>query len=556
VGAGARITVVVTPLTTATAFSQRAIVVANETETNLSDNVFYQETTVRPITDLALRAQAPDRVLAGTESVYTLTVYNRGPALATGIVLTDVLPLGVTPAWTAPEQPLCGQQGRVVGCDLGYVEGRSAATVTLDLTVSDTVVLMSEPHLPGVALQLSAPTCAIDRDHALPYVVCHLDRLPPGAEAHVRIGVDVDVGITGRSVHTASVTASEADVDRSNNHATVAMAVRAATLSGDAAVPTTTDLVLRGAGPTSVVAGQPFTYTFTITNQGELDASGVIFYDDLPPGAVLSGVTPGLPLCHPRGDAFSCYLRAADSGETFTFTLAISGTDGQPMSIEIDPLTPGWPVCALTKQAGKIHRVDCNLGTLPGGAAARVDLIVVAEGVLERTMSNAAAVYAAETEQNVLDNTATMTTSVLVAADLALQSVVLGPAIAGKTLDYVLTITNTGPSDAAGVVLADTLPQYTTLVTTTASHGDGCSYDTSANTIACDLDRLGGGETATITVTVAVDRSLTPAPAEAITHFASVVADQADPEPGNNQVRQSIPVSAEVDLSITRDIGD
>jgi uncharacterized repeat protein (TIGR01451 family) len=556
VGAGAKITVVVMPLTTTRVISQRAIVVANETEINLSDNVFYQETTVRPVADLAIRAQAADLVLAGTQSVYTLSVHNRGPALATGIVLTDVLPPGLRPAWTEPEQPLCGQQGRVVSCDLGYVEGRSAATVTLDLTVSDTVALMSDPRLPGVALKLSAPTCAIDQDHTHPYVVCRLDRLAPGAEARVRIGVDADGQITGRSVHTATVAAHETDVDQSNNHTTITMAIRSAAPPDGKPIPTSTDLVLRGGGPGRAIAGQPFTYTFTITNQGQLDASGVIFHDDLPPGAVLSGVAPGLPLCHLRRDAFSCYLRAADSGETFTFTLAITGTGGQPMSVEIDPLAPGWPVCILTKEAGKIHRVDCSLGALPGGAAARVDLVVVAEGVLERTMSNTAAVYATEPEQNVLDNTATTTTSVQVAADLALQSVVSGPAIAGKTLDYVLTLTNTGPSDAVGVILADTLPQHTTLVTTTTSHGDGCSYDAPANTIACDLDRLGGGETATITVTVAVDRSLTPALTEAIAHFASVVADQTDPDPGNNQVRQSIPVSAEVDLSIMRDIGD
>jgi len=102
------------------------------------------------------------------------------------------------------------------------------------------------------------------------------------------------------------------------------------------------------------------------------------------------------------------------------------------MQIEVDPLTPGWPVCVLIKEAERIHRVDCSLGTLPGGAVARVDLAVTAEGVLERTMSNTAVVHSAGSDENTLNNTATTTTSTSSREDESSKSATTSQASASR----------------------------------------------------------------------------------------------------------------------------
>jgi uncharacterized repeat protein (TIGR01451 family) len=512
-----------------------------------------------PPSDVGIEALSPIQVAPGGTAVYTLTIYNHGPSPATGIVVTDVLPLAVTPAWTRPAQPLCGQEGPVVGCDLGYIGSSSAATVTMDLLVSDTVTLMSDPQLTGISLDSAAPTCTIGRELSGTSVVCNLDRLAPGAQTDFGIAVDVGAGVTGRYVHTATVAASGTDAEGSNNRAAATMIIGTAASPEIEANLAAADLVLRSDGPERVTAGEPFTYTFTITNLGALDASGVILRDDLPPGTVLSAVSPDLPLCNPRRDALTCYLRDASSGETFTFTLAVTGSPGTRMSVEVDPLAPGWPICLLIKEASKIHRVDCNLGTLSGGAATRVDLVVIAEGVLERQMANTATVQTSDTEGNDVNNTATTTTTVQVEADLALQSAVAGPAIAGKPVQYVLTVTNTGPSDAYGVAVTDRLPANTALVSALASQGDGCRVDqgtTPPGILVCDLGHLKREETASITVNLAVDASLTRAAAETISHFASVVAEQSDPDLSNNEVMEFIPISAEVEPTVVGDTGD
>lgn len=114
-------------------------------------------------------------------------------------------------------------------------------------------------------------------------------------------------------------------------------------------------------------------------------------------------------------------------------------------------------------------------------------------------------------------------------------------------MSYTLTVANIGPSDAADVVLTDTLPMGTGLISAVPSQGENCRIergDASTDTVICSLGRLSGGQAATITIVVAVDKSLTLALAKAIMHSARVVAEQVDPNPGNNEFTETIPVSA------------
>ncbi len=513
--------------------------------------------------DLAIQVSGPVQVVPGETTIYTLTIRNRGPAPATGIVLTDVLPKGVIPVWTQSAQPLCGRQERNVSCDVGDLRESDAVTVTLDLSVGGTETLITDTQLAGVTLDLSTPTCAIDQDSTPPHVTCRLTNLQPGADAQMRIGVGVDARITGSLVHTATVAANEADANRSNNRATFIMTVGAAgpALSVPSAaegskvegpvtvtaIPTTTDLVVQADGPSSVIAGQPFTYTLAITNRGALDATGVSFENVVPLATDLDGYAPGLPLCEQRDETLTCYLRDPGSGETVTFTLVITGYAGQPMIIEPDALMPGWPLCTVLKERTYLHIVQCELGILKPGQATHVQLTLVARGVQERAIVNTASASANEAELNPLDNTNTTTITVQVRADLLVRSAISGPAVAGETLSYTLTVANVGPSDAADVVLADTLPLGTRLVSAVPSQGEDCRTerdDTSTDTVLCSLGRLNASETATVTIVVAVDESLTPPLAEEIIHSARVVAEQADPNPSNNELTQVIPVSA------------
>ena len=497
--------------------------------------------------DLAIQISELVRVVPGETTIYTLTVRNHGPAPATSILLTDTLPNGLIPVWAQSAQPVCGQQGRSVSCDVGGLWAGDAVTFTLDLAAGGSETPVTSTQLAGVAWDSSAPTCTI-QDSVPLRVTCRLSRLQPGADAQMRIGVGADTWITGTLAHTVTVTANETDANLSNNRATFPLSRSHTTVTVTAVptVPTTADLVVQADGPLSVVAGRPFTYTLTITNRGTLDATGVSFENVLPLATTLDGYAPGLPLCEQRDDTFTCTLRDPDSGESITFTLVITGHGDQPMKMELDALMPGWPVCTVLKERTYLHIVHCELGVLKPGQATHVQLVLTSEGVQERAIVNAASASANEADLNPLDNASVTTITVQTRADLSVRSAISGPAVAGQTLSYTLTVANLGPSDAASVLLADRLPMGTKLVSAISSQGDECQMGASTDTVLCDLARLNAGETATVTILVAVDESLAPSLAEEIIHFARVESEQADPNPNNNELTESISVGAGV----------
>ncbi len=511
------------------------------------------DATSRIVTDtlpfaanIAIQVLEPIQVVPGETTVYTLTIRNQGPAPATGIVLTHVLAKGAIPVWTQPAQPWCDRHDRSVSCAIGDVRSSDMTSITLDLSVGGTQTHVTNTQLAGVTFDLSMPNCTTDSSH--PSVTCHQTRLPAGADAQIRVGASLDAQMTGTLINSATITANEADLDLSNNAATFTMTVGAATPVTVTPVPTTTDLVMQADGPSNVIAGQPFTYTYTITNRGELDATSVHFEDALPPIVNLYSYSPGLPHCDQRGDILTCSFHDPDSGETITFTLAIIGNAGQPVRIVPDQPMPGWPICTVLKERTWLHIVKCELGTLKRGKATRVQLGLVAIGVQEQLMTNAASVNAHEADLKSSDNTITATMAVRVRADLSIGSAISGPAVAGKPLSYTLTVTNDGPSDADGVVLTDTLPMSTQLVSAIPSQGDDCQVErknATTDAVACRLGQLSGGKIATVTIVLAADEALTPASAKSIVHSVQVVAEQVDPDPGNNELIESIPVSIE-----------
>ena len=100
------------------------------------------------------------------------------------------------------------------------------------------------------------------------------------------------------------------------------------------------------------------------------------------------------------------------------------------------------------------------------------------------------------------------------------------PVSAGANLTYTLSITNTGPADATGVLVTNVLPAGVTFISATASQG---AWTQSAGTVFCDLGTINGGTNATITILVV------PAVAgTSLTNLASVSRAEADGYQGNN----------------------
>jgi uncharacterized repeat protein (TIGR01451 family) len=93
-----------------------------------------------PLVDLAVtKLDTPDPVSVGNRLRYTIRVTNRGPGRATGVVVTDVLPGGLTLISTDPSQGSCSASGAKITCHLG----------TMAVNLSATIVVIVRPSRAG-----------------------------------------------------------------------------------------------------------------------------------------------------------------------------------------------------------------------------------------------------------------------------------------------------------------------------------------------------------------------------------------------------------------------
>ena len=78
------------------------------------------------------KTAAPDPVYVGNRLAYTLTVSNNGPSDATGVIVTDTLPAGVT---LASFSSGCSGATTIV-CAVGALSNGSSGTVSIVVTVT------------------------------------------------------------------------------------------------------------------------------------------------------------------------------------------------------------------------------------------------------------------------------------------------------------------------------------------------------------------------------------------------------------------------------------
>jgi uncharacterized repeat protein (TIGR01451 family) len=95
-------------------------------------------TSKPPTADLAIsKSDSPDPVTVGNNVTYTITVTNNGPATATGVNVSDMLPAGETFVSVTPSQGSCTGTS-TISCALGSLANGGSATVTLVVTPTQT----------------------------------------------------------------------------------------------------------------------------------------------------------------------------------------------------------------------------------------------------------------------------------------------------------------------------------------------------------------------------------------------------------------------------------
>lgn len=518
------------------AFITNTVEVADDGLAGADDNDVDAVTAAR---DLSIgKSDGVSTVAPGDTLTYTITITNAGHETATGVLVTDTLPVstsyvGGTPAWLR----VGASQAYTATVDM--VPGGDTETLTLTVTLTDPV--------------------------------------PAGLEVITNRVEVADDGGAGYLVY-----ASDTDVDT----------VEA---SPDLAI-TKTD------GITIAVPGDTITYTITISNVGTQDASGVVVTDTLPPTSTATFVEASDSGIHAGGvvewpsfdlavgvwttrtvtveitdtipagvDALTNTVTVSDDGTSgadanpndntahdvnqlgaypdlflaksadaptttagalvlYTLSWGNGGTRGAAGVVITDTVPANTAFDADASDSGW-EQVDATdwytfgVGSVPVGVTGTVTFAVMVDDAIPagvETITNTASIVDDGTngeDPNALDNLAEEVVQVLAAPDLVLEKTDGQAAVVpGQTLTYTLTISNAGTQGATGVVVTDTLPAHTGFLT--ASHG-GIFSD---SVVSWPLFDLAAGADVTRSVSAWLPGTL-PAEVEAITNTASVADD-------------------------------
>ncbi len=303
-------------------------------------------TPVNQVADLAITGVAvPNPVFLGAYVTNVFSITNSGPNLASGVVVTNPLPVGAAFVSAQTSKGTTGTNANgVVYCVVGNLG--TGTNVTFSVVVSPTVG--------GAATNL---------------------------------------------VSTATVGANQADLNLSNN---------VATLNAPVLLPLASLAVTVTGSTNTVVTGSNLSYTITVTNNGPNVALAAAFSDVLPVGLsyVSSLVSPAIGVISNFNGTLSCPLGNLASGA------------GAAITVQVVPQQLGWVT-------NTVSFTTVSTNGAPGGAVASAITSVVGP---------AASIVASG--------------STLLAGDLVPGN---GTVNLGETVTVSLALANVGSADTANL---------------------------------------------------------------------------------------------------------
>ena len=471
-------------------------------------------TSVTPIADLIIAKTGPGFVLATSNVLYTISVTNLGPSSASGVVVTDALPTGVT--FVNASGSGVNNSG-VVNWNLGALASGQATNLTV------TVIAPASGSLTNIASVNSPTTDTNLLNNVTPPVVTTV-----GSVADLAIGKTAATSVFAVSnlTYTISVT---------NFGPSTASSV------------TVTDSIPNGASFVSASGGGANNSGIVIWNLGNLAnsaASNVTLTVTAPASGTLTNfATAGSPTGDPNPTnnvtppvltsvTLLADLVIAKTGPANVFAASncsytISVTNLGPSSASAVVVTDSLPigvtfVNASGNGSNNAGVVNWNLGALTAGQASNLTVTVTAPA--SGTLTNLASVSSPTGDTNILNNTTPpVITSVTQLADVSVLKT--GPAgiVFGTNFNYTITVSNAGPSTAASLSVTDSLPTglvYVSAVPATTTNA--------SNQVIWNLGNFaaGTGSNLTLTVISTVRGS--------VTNVATGGSPTPDPVPTNN----------------------
>ena len=312
-----------------------------------------------------------------------------------------------------------------------------------------------------------------------PYLSCSLGTITNGSSATITVQIKPTVSGTRTNTAVAS-SGTVGDPNTGNNSSTVSSTV----------TPSADMTLTQVATPEPVLAGTNLTYVLTARNNaGTSTATGVTVTDTLPSSVTFVSASASSGSCSPSGQTVTCNIGSLSTGSQGTVTIVVT------------PNTPGS---------------------------------IVASGTVTSALADP-------------DNTnnSANATSTVNPAQVDVQVTKYGtpnPVAYGSNVTYTVTVHNSGPSIATGVVATDTPMTQFTLVSTTPSQGT-CS---GTAPVTCNLGTIANNASATMTMVMTASTMGT------FDNQVSVTSNETDTNTANNSTDEQTTSRQGADLSITK----
>jgi uncharacterized repeat protein (TIGR01451 family) len=190
-----------------------------------------------------------------------------------------------------------------------------------------------------------------------------------------------------------------------------------------------------------------------------------------------------------------------------------------------DALPVSLTVASISSSAGGCTGFPCALGDVAAGAAASIYIIATVAQTVTGAIDNVATATTSTPLAVASDPDGSAQIDVIAAADLAVEKMATATALAGERITYTVVAVNNGPSDAADVVMTDTLAADVTV-----ADDNGCNV--SGNIITCAVGTLAAGAVVTRTLVVTAGSAI--AAGALVTNQATIAGATFDPNVANN----------------------
>jgi outer membrane autotransporter protein/uncharacterized repeat protein (TIGR01451 family) len=484
-----------------------------------------------------------------TDSVfrYTITVGNDGSSSATGLIVLDKVPAGLTVISAAGDGWNCGVTGNTVDCRRNTLLPRASSSFEIEVrapasprslvnTARVTARGSDTPIVASVAVDVVPPPQApIDleiakSDSADPVLAgalfsyqLEVRNLGSGAATGVRVNDPLPTGVSVVSVSGEGWTCSSAATVDCSLNGPLAGGASAARIVVQVRAPTHAGSITNRA---SVSANE-----VDSSSANNADSESTVITAEPPPPpeprADLGVSAVAAPASARTGGAVEFQVQVANAGPDVAAAPRLTGALGAPFEL-LGASGAGW-TCQVAGQT-----VDCLRNT--GLAASQSAELRVQTRIRPGASAAADARFTASsaTADPVSGNNQA---NVVVpyqpgGADLAIvKTDSADPVTAAAQFSYTLTVSNAGPESASGVRISDSLPAALAFV---SASGNGFSCARNGQTVECVLGgSLAAGASAAATIVVRA-----PTSGQTLSNEGIVSSTTIDLNPTNNRSTQ------------------